>query len=177
MLKVILKWTALIAPSLFMNVFGKAICWILPFFVQADGWLPSWLSWFSTPDNNADGDAGHWERHPGTDWWSTYKRRTAWFWRNTCYGFDMQILGVQVLETDTITVEGNPDIGDQSGISGKCYRELIRDEEMLAFQWYFVKHYELFGKWHKCVRIGVGWKLWNAKPFLAQYWLYFNPMK
>ena len=55
-----LKWALLIAPSLFMAVVGRLLAPVLPFFVQEDGYLPSWLSWFQTPDNPADGDeAGH----------------------------------------------------------------------------------------------------------------------
>ena len=94
------KWAALMVPSFFMAVVGRLLAPVLPFFVRDDGYLPDWLSWFQTPDNPCDGDAGHWERHPGTDAWSTYKRRTAWFWRNVCYGFDIDVLGVEVRSTD-----------------------------------------------------------------------------
>lgn len=171
------KWVLLLIPSYLMAIIGRILAPILPFFASDTGWLPKWLDWFQTPFDCLDGDDGHWERWPGTDAWSTYKRRVAWLLRNVCYGFDMQVCGVEIDETDEITCEGNPDIGDQSGISGKCYREAFRDGEKIAFQWYYVKHYKLFWKWPKCVRIGFGWKLWNEKPFIAQFWLYCNPVK
>ena len=31
---------------------------ILPLFASEDGWLPTWLWWFQTPDAPIDGDSG-----------------------------------------------------------------------------------------------------------------------
>ena len=171
-----LWWAALLIPSLVMSIVGRLLAPGFPFFCYEQGWLPSWLSWFQTPDNSCDGDAGHKERWPKDGPFWTYARRVAWLLRNVCYGFDMQVCGVEIDETDEITCAGNPDIGDQSGISGTCYREASRDGKKIAFQWYYVKHYK-FWTWNKCVRIGFGWKLWNKKPFIAQFWLYCNPVK
>ena len=176
-----IKWVLLTIPSLVMHVIGRLVSPILPFFVQEDGYLPSWLWWFQTPFDTCDGDRHSWERHPGTDWWSTYKRRFFWFNRNVCYGFDMRVCGVSVNPgRDVITVNGNPDIGDSSGISGKCKWKAFHQGDLTAWQWYYVRHYELFGRWHKCVRIGLGWKIWDNEKLReepAQYWLYFNPLK
>lgn len=174
-----LWWAVLLLPSLFMAVFGRLIAPVLPIFCDEDGWLPDWLSWFQTPDNSCDGDAGHLERWPRDGFFWTYARRVAWLLRNVAYGFDIQVLGRWVEPTDQITVEGNPEIGDLSGISGICYRELFHDGKRTAFQWFYVRHYSLFGL-NKCVRIGFGWKLWNgvqAERYSAQYWAYFNPIK
>lgn len=181
MTKLISKWILLLPLSLFMAIFGRLIAPILPFFVQDNGYLPKWLWWFQTPFDTADGDNNHFERHPGTDWWSTYKRRVAWFTRNVAYGFDMSVCGIEVNpDKDKITYEGNPDIGDASGQSGKCFWQAHDpDGELIAFQWMYVYHYDLL-KWHKCVRIGVGWKIWDDEKLRsepAQYWAYFNPLK
>lgn len=181
MTKLVLKWLVLLIPSLFMHVLGRILAPILPFFVQDDGYLPEWLRWFQTPFDTCDGDNHHWERYPGTDWWSTYKRRFAWFTRNVTYGFDMSVCGVDVNpDRDTITYEGNPDIGDSSGISGKCFWQAHDpDGKLLALQWMYVYHYDIL-KWHKCIRIGVGWKIWDDEKLRiepAQYWAYFNPLK
>ena len=59
-----LKWLCLIPVSLVMAIVGRVLAPVLPFFVQADGYLPRWLWWFQTPDNPCDGDKGHWERWP-----------------------------------------------------------------------------------------------------------------
>ena len=105
-----LKWLALMPASFFMAIIGRLLAPILPFFVDKETHrLPRWLSWFATDDNDADGDAGHWERWPGTDPWSTYKRRLAWLLRNVCYGFDIDVLGVRVYPTDDWEVRGNED--------------------------------------------------------------------
>ena len=174
-----LWWAMLLTPSLVMSIVGRLLAPVLPIFCDEQGWLPSWLSWFQTPDNSCDGDAGHRERWPRDGLFWTYARRVAWLLRNVCYGFDIDVLGKWVSPDDTITIVGNPDIGDSSGISGVCYRELIHAGERTAFQWFYVRHYSFFGL-NKCVRIGFGWKLWNgvkAERYSAQYWAYFNPFK
>lgn len=178
----VIKWLLLIFPSLFIAVFARLLCPILPLFASEDGWLPSWLWWFQTPFDSLDGDSGSWERNPGTDAWSTYVRRVCWLWRNSGYGFDMRVCGIKVdPDTDKIVHEGNPDIGDNSGQSGRCKWLAYKGEtgEVIAWQWMFVQHYD-FWKWHKCVRIGLGWKIWAEDKLYdepAQYWLYFNPVK
>lgn len=84
---VFIKWLLCGCLSIPMTILGKALCWVLPFFVDEETKrLPKWLDWFMTDDNDADGDAGHWERNPGTEKWATYVRRTKWFWRNTATG-------------------------------------------------------------------------------------------
>ena len=50
------RWMLCIPASLCMAVIGRILSPILPFFVEDDGYLPDWLSWFQTPDNPADGD-------------------------------------------------------------------------------------------------------------------------
>ncbi len=174
------KWVLLLIPSYLMAIIGRILAPVLPFFASDSGWLPKWLDWFQTPFDCIDGDDGHLERWPGTDAWSTYKRRVAWLLRNVAYGFDMRVCGIKVNpDSDQIVYEGNPDIGDNTGISGKCKWFAYRDGELIAWQWYYVKHYEIFGI-HKCVRIGFGWKIWNDEKLRsepAQYWIYFNPVK
>ena len=138
---VYIKWAALIVPSFFMAVVGRLLAPILPFFVQEDGYLPRWLWWFQTPDNPCDGDAGHWERHPGMDWWSTYKRRVAWCWRNVCYGFDIDVLGVKPPR------------------SGWQWKQVKRDGKTIAWQLYGVRQYRVWPQ--RCLRVNLGWKLFD----------------
>lgn len=78
--------------------------------------------------------------------------------------------------------EGNPEIGDKSGVSGLCRWFMERDGKLICWQVYYVKHYRIFGHW-KCVRFGAGWKIWGdsqaeieADPY-CPHWLYFHPMK
>lgn len=94
----------------------------------------------------------------------------------------MRICGIEVdPDTDRIETIGNPDIGDNTGISGVCrwYAYDGETEKVIAWQFMFVQHYD-FLKWHKCVRVGLGWKIWAEDKLYdepAQYWLYFNPVK
>lgn len=199
-----LKWLLFCIPDLGMQIIGKAICWILPFFVKternADGtidWktdgsarianLPKWLSWFQTDDHDCDGDKGSWQRHPGTSAWQTYVRRTAWFFRNTGYNFSINVLGIPVYgkkntehTPDELIVTGNPDASDTNGISGSVFRRVNREGKFIAFQWYYIKHYS-FWKITACIRIGIGWKLWGAwyenEGKTAQHMMYFNLVK
>ena len=114
---VYLKWLALMPASFIMAIIGRLLAPILPFFVDKETHrLPNWLSWFATDDNDADGDQGHRERWPGTDPWSTYKRRVAWLLRNVCYGFDIQVCGVPVHTADEWEVTGNEDASDTNGV-------------------------------------------------------------
>lgn len=175
---VYLKWLALMPASFIMAIVGRLLAPILPFFVDKETHrLPRWLSWFATDDNDADGDAGHWQRWPGTDAWATYKRRVAWMWRNTCYGFDINVLGVEVRSSDSWEVTGDENASDTNGVSGTCRRRCRRDGKLIAFQLYYIKHYRLLGR-PCCVRINVGWKLWGSRDKKAQYvGIYLNPVK
>lgn len=71
MTKLVIKWALLAPVSLFMAVFARLLCPVLPLFANDEGYLPSWLWWFQTPFDSLDGDQGSWERNPGTDAWST----------------------------------------------------------------------------------------------------------
>lgn len=173
-----LKWLALMPVSALFAVVGIVAAPILPFFVRSDTHrLPDWLSWFRTPHSDADGDAEHWMRWPGVGKWATYKRRVAWLLRNKCYGFDIQVLGVNVRSSDDWEVRGNEIASDRNGVSGYCIRRVKRDGKEIAFQLYYIKHYMLFGK-PACIRANFGWKLWGDRDTPAQYvGIYFNPLK
>ena len=157
-----LKWFLMGFISIPVNILAKLFCWVFPFFVQEDTKrLPKWLDWFMTPNSSADGDPAHQQRHPGTSWWATYKRRTAWFWRNSAYGFDRKVLGVEVYEEDVMRVKGNPNANRRPYIPGTCMRKLYsKNGKFKAWFYYFVKPWP-FGLFPKrCIRGSIGWKLW-----------------
>ena len=153
------KWAALIVPSLFMAILGRILAPILPLFADCEGWLPDWLWWFQTPDNPLDGDAAHWERHPGTDALSTYARRVAWCWRNVAYGFDIDVLGVEVRSTDALIFEGDRDVGAKPPRSGWQWKQVKRDGKTVAFQLYGVRQYRVWPQ--RCLRVNLGWKCFD----------------
>lgn len=161
---VYLKWLLCGLLSIPMTIIGKALCWVLPFFVDEETKrLPKWLSWFMTDDNDADGDEGHWERNPGTGRWATYVRRTKWFWRNTCYGFDREVVGLKCRSTDVIVFVGEPDVGRRPFVPGKNFRRLIRGGKTIGFQLYFCYAWPLGLFPKRCIRGNFGWKLWGNK--------------
>lgn len=99
------KWALMAPVMLLVTVLTLPLAFVLPFFVvnragsldnstrYGFGWyLPDWLSWFQTPDNDIDGDQGwreeHWQwrfRLPAV--LATYVGRVGWLWRNPGYGF------------------------------------------------------------------------------------------
>ena len=179
MIEAVIIYVAFLPVSIAFAVIGRLLAPVLALFCDEQGWLPASLSWFQTPDNSCDGDVGHRERWPKDGVFWTYARRVAWLLRNVCYGFDIQVLGVDIIPGDSIKVIGDPDVGENSGISGYCFRKLIRDDRTKAFQFSYVKHYRILGI-DKCIRIGAGWKLWNGVKldiYKAQYWAFFNPIK
>lgn len=174
---VYIVWFLKIIPSVVVETFAKIISPILPFFCDKDGWLPSWLSWFQTPDNSCDGDRGHLARWPKNGVFWTWLRRTAWLFRNSAYGFNLK-LGFKYKDGDVRIDNGNTDVGDKSGISGVAHYRVYRDNKLVSFQEYIVYHYKIFGIW-RCVRIGLGYKIWSepTSKVYGQHWVYFNPFK
>lgn len=170
-----LKWLTCGPASLLMSIVGRLLSPVLPFFVQADGYLPDWLSWFQTPDNPCDGDSGHWERHPGTDAWSTYKRRVAWFWRNVAYGFDIDVIGAKCRLTDVLVFEGDDETNAKPIHNGYEWRVIKRGGKPIYFQLYYVRQWPFWKS--RCLRVNLGWKLWDfPNKYLTCQWTGFiNP--
>ena len=166
-----LKWLLFLPASLAFDIFGRLLAPIVVLFADDEGWLPSWLWWWQTPANPIDGDAGHLARWgTSTAPLATYVRRVAWLWRNCGCGFSVNVLGFHRQDGATKQV---------FGVAGVCRWTVYRDGKAVAFQYYRVRHYRIFGVW-KCVRIGAGWKVWGepgAGSVFGQYWAYFHPFK
>ena len=175
-----LKWLLYLPASLAFDIVGRLLAPVVVLFADDEGWLPSWLSWFQTPDNSLDGDRGHAERWGDSkEAWPTYVRRVAWLLRNCGYNFNICILGFKHQDGDRKEIDGDPTIGDTSGVSGVCRWRVFREEKLVCWQIYIVRHYKIFGVW-KCVRIGAGWKIWGTPgpgTVFGQFWVYFHPIK
>lgn len=174
-----LKWLCLIPVSLVMAIVGRVLAPVLPFFVQADGYLPRWLWWFQTPDNPCDGDKGHWERWPDTSAWGTYKRRVAWFLRNVAYGFDIDVLGQKTIPGDCLDMQGQDGVSDQPrGKSGFWVKRVYRGEKLVCWHAYLIRQWSFWPE--KCFRLSMGWKLFSfdgSKEEVHQLTNYCNPFK
>lgn len=90
----------LVPISLVLTLVAIILAPVLPMLAtEQEGWLdnhakwgvgprlPTWLSWFQTPDNSLDGDATF-ERLNGISYWAKVK----WLWRNPCYAFAIRYL-------------------------------------------------------------------------------------
>lgn len=162
-----------------MSVAGRIVSPFLVPFASDDGWLPSWLWWFQTPDNSLDGDKGWKTEH--AQWrfklsppLATFVGRVGWLWRNNLYGFSIDVMGAKVKSSDVLVVTGDTATSDNPAHSGSVTRKLYREGELVYFQWYFIY---VYGK--RCVRVNLGWKLWgvNGTDKNIQYVVYVNPLK
>ena len=156
------KFYALILPSLFMTVVGRIVAPIVVPFASEDGWLPSWLNWFQTPDNSIDGDNGwkteHWQwRFKFSPPVARYLGRVGWLWRNSMYNWSINVLGAKLKATDTMFTEGDPLTSDNPAHSGTFKRRVYRDGKLIYWQWYFIYVYSKT----RCIRMNFGWKLWG----------------
>ena len=144
------KWFLMLPMSFLMTLVGFVIAPILPFFAK-DGWLPSWLSWFQTPDNSLDGDNGwkteHWLwRYKLPEAICSYVGRVGWLWRNPTYGY-----GLVILENpERPSFVGNDKVNDNPGVEGSC---LVNGNGL--FQFVFVKKITAT----KCFYLNCGWNI------------------
>lgn len=131
-------------------IFSPIIC----LFINKDGYLPSWLSWFQTQDNPAIGDKMFHDRE--MSWTqSNYLRGIFWAIRNPAYGF-MSENGLTVWNVHSYISNGpDVDIGDFGYILGSVYRTCTNNDKE-----YF--NYKSAGKWND----NFGWMVefgWSLK--------------
>lgn len=180
----ILKWLALVPAAQFANLVGylaapfvalfsypvdwlpKWLSWLRPAFATTSGWLPKWLSWFQTPDYSLDGDYGwmfeHWQwewRDKIPRWLDEYVGRVGWLGRNTVYGFDIDVLGCKAQPGYSMTISGDIRVSNRPLVEGLVIRTITNPDGTVYWQLYYVKvRNEKY-----CLRINLGWKLWNIK--------------
>jgi hypothetical protein len=139
-----------------INIIGTALTFplapILVLFKQdAMGWvnnataravgprLVRILSWWQTPDNSLDGDAGFESLFPEKNWWS----KVHWLWRNPFYGFAV------------VTFDGSSGMSYSGtlGINATNPGSLLIKGHGL-FQWVY---YKKLGS--KCLYLNFGWNI------------------
>jgi len=162
------RWLALLLPSFAMSVAAYPVA---PLIAAADALFGeprtrALFGWFVTPDNPLAGDSGHEARHAGRPRW--YKV-VAWHWRNRAYGFD-----ANVLRADTrgpVTVDGDRLVGNHPLRQGAVWRTTPEG----YWQFYYVRRNPLVKG--RCIRVNLGWKLWDAPdtPLFGQYVFAVNP--
>ena len=121
---------------------------ILPAFMDKDGNLPKWLSWFQTFDNTLLKGRSPEFGWTGSDWWIA----TEWLCRNPGYTFDYYPLGCAWDQTQWTVKKNTPSTFYAIGPSGHfCYT---------------------YGsdKW----QIKLGWKAWASYDRVNNKWTDFQ---
>jgi hypothetical protein len=153
-------WAVKVPASLVFAFISLFLAPVVVLFAKDDanglGWLPRWLWWFQTPDNPVDGEPFWRDAHP-----NRYIRRVGWLWRNAGYGFDWMLS--PVLRHFVIFKTGNQAVSNTPLVEG-CFwryaRARYHGATHDAWQLYIVKAWPFGIK--KCVRINLGYKLFNA---------------
>ena len=155
-------YTFLAIIQLIIDIVSYPLAPLVALFCDKNGNLPSWLSLFQTYDNTCDGDDGYKEEHrffpKNANGFQRWANRTGWLWRNPAYGFDM-LLGVTCQVGDRLIISGDRATGDAPYHAGVCKWALYRNGKLVGFQYYMVGNFSAT----KCLRVNVGWKLWNAE--------------
>lgn len=129
---------------------------ILPLFASEDGWLPTWLWWFQTPDAPIDGDSG-WKdlyKHPYVNKLSRYLRRVLWLCRNPSYGFNWTILASKPLPKEW-TYEGDLDC-DNSVLSNT---RKVTKITVFCGEYFHKRYYRKIGSTNRCFQLNYGWNM------------------
>lgn len=155
----VLYWSLFI-PHILVAILAVILAPILPLFAT-DAWLPTWLSWFQTPDASLDGDSG-WknkQKHPFVNTLPRYFRQVLWLIRNPSYGFDWTVTASKELQGD-YTLKGDKDCDRSLGRTTWVY--VVCDgfwHFRLYFKYPFTKH---------CFQLNLGWDI-HEKCVRNQY--------
>lgn len=170
----------ILAPlSLLVTVVSVLLAPILPLFsTQQWGWcdnhsqfkegprLPTWMSWFMTPDNSLDGDATFESINR-----PSYLSKVKWLLRNPAYSFALQYL----LPEYNATFVGDNTIRDND--NAKEGWIFVRSNGLFQFVW--IKH---IPSTSRCVYVNLGWNIRalvdpnvNPKPDPYQATFAFSP--
>lgn len=177
-----IKWLLLTVCAIAMDIANLFLAPLAVPLASDDGWLPGWLSWLQTPDNSLDGDNGWRTEHllplnrHGTplDPVRRYLKRVLWLYRNSMYGFAIDVLGARCDVGDRMLLKGDAITSNRPGHSGLVRRVLSRNHAPIYWQWYYVRQW---GSSSRCIRINLGWKLWGfgGSPAILQHVCSINP--
>lgn len=138
-----MRYFIYLIAALIAEVVAVPAAFVLPFFAIGRPVLPRWLSWFQTPDNDLDGDAGwlilHWQwRYKLVPTLCNYVGRVGWLLRNRAYGFKWSVLAAPIDHAPAFN--GDPVVNRNNGHFG-----LLRCWHGNAWQWKWVHPLK---RWH-----------------------------
>ena len=147
-----LKYIGLAVISFFFTFLAMVLAPVLPLFADGKGWLPHWLWWFQTDDNNLDGDLNGWTTVPVGSYW----RRVLWLWRNPAYGFDFNVLAILLPPGCSITWTG--DVNVRNRPQGKVGRLFVWVTAPDGRRWFHFR--KIVPAWNgECWDFNFGWRL------------------
>lgn len=171
----ILKFTLRFLQSLVylpLHFLMMVVCWILspllPLFVNEEGYLPRYLSWFQTDDNPMTGE-GQFDHLP------RYWQIVRWAMRNPAYGFAWNVLAANIPEDEIFKVYGDIYAKENPFKSGWTF--IITKEGYFCFR-LFLPTFK-----GKCLKARYGWKLrgrainYPSHTTRCKYVITFNPFK
>lgn len=154
----VIKWLVLAMCAIVLTVLAFPLAFVLPLFALRTSHLPWWLSWFQTPDAALDGDELFHINQTLHDSW--YWRCVKWQWRNPAQGFDMWARA-SVNTNTAVQVRGN--LAATDGAEGVAGWFLIACPGAFQFCWIVPVGF------HRCLHIGLGWRLTPiAKRYASQ---------
>jgi hypothetical protein len=164
-----LKWLAQVPVMILVTLATYILAPVLPLLAhERDGfldnntrygrgaYLPTWLSWFQTPDNSLDGDEGWRTEH--AQWrfklpqgLAVYVGRIGWLWRNPGYGFGLvAIWGIDCFDA---IERGDRGVSDSPLREGSYY---------IATSKYWQLRYVKRLTATKCLYLNLGWNIQGA---------------
>lgn len=154
------KYFLLVLVDLTVSFLNFFLAPVVVLFADDAGFLPTWLSWFQTPGDSLDHDYGD-KRFPGLQTgWRRWFSRVAWLYRNSMYGFAIDVLGAKTRGDDALYTRGDRRTSNRPIHSGWVRHDLYRDGKHLYFQFYYVRQWSAT----RCLRVNLGWKLWGFEP-------------
>lgn len=179
-----LKWAVFIASEKIMDVVNLFTAPVVVLFAGEDGWLPSWLWWWQTPDNSLDGDVlWQTERRPFRRNAGIYRyvNRIAWLYRNSMNGYAEGVVGIDH-DPDYYLFTNFNGLGPPYGKASDYRQGLLTWRlydgagRLKGFQLFYILPWSS----SRCLRVNIGWKLWtwdDPELTACQCVLSFNPWK
>jgi len=147
-----IRYIVYLPINLLVAMIACLIAPVLPLFADDNGWLPSWLWWFQTPDASINGDSG-WRdvnSHPIVNLLPKYCRQVLWLIRNPSYGFNWTVLATKPLPAEW-SYRGNINCDRALGVTSHV---LVRCGKYFQFRAYL--KYPMI---NYCFQINVGWNM------------------
>lgn len=113
--RAVFKWFGMFFVGLAVEIVGYVITpFAVAFADQQMGRMPNGFCWLETPDALLPGypaGQGFDRAHPIT-WWVWYRQSVSWLWRNRCYRFASERMGVRIAPNERVAVFGDATISD-----------------------------------------------------------------